>query len=258
MGFILFIFVLLCGLAFLPPWRQFWLIMNGVFIFFIGLGLLLFVGPPDASIHADEAQEFTNAFLVFISVSLGAMCIGRLIVHKIKYNNSSERPVVGQWPWLLRFANGVTAALVLFGLMVDNMAGSSNALVAHMALGGLCLLTLTVGIRYQIAWVNGIAVSLTALTVFSAVYPFLINLSAIREADGNPYCIYQSQRESFGAQYRDMTLLTFDKTAWTAHAVLIVETPDGPRYGNWSYWRSRFMMPWDVWASKKPRIQCPE
>lgn len=60
----------------------------------------------------------------------------------------------------------------------------------------------------------------------------------------------------FATRTRDMTYLTFDKTAHQAHAVLIIETPHGQRYGNWSYMQGRFMVPWDVWVHQ-PNLKCP-
>ena len=142
--------------------------------------------------------------------------------------------------------------------MVNGLtAGSPNAIGIHLSLVGLSLLIVAPSVFSMKTWIKGFAAGLLFLTLFSASYPYLVRSAAIRAADGAPYCIFQSQRQQFAVRARDMTFLTFDKTARYAHAILIIETPYGQRYGNWSYTKGRFMVPWDVWI-REPNLQCPQ
>lgn len=256
MAVIIYIFLLFTAIVSVAPWGQVWHWGNGLCIALIGLGLLIFVGPPDGGPYGDDGQEFAEVLYGLIVAAVAAPFLLRFVAHTVRYANAKDAPTTDPWPWLLQFLNGCTTSIVFFAFLGDTTAGTPHAIAIHMALLGLCILLVGAGFFLCATLINGMGIGLAILILFSATYPYQIHWGAMRAADGAPYCIYHSQRGTFATRGRDLTYLTFDKTAHQAHAVLIIELPQGQRYANWSYMRGRFMLPWDVWVHQ-PNLKCP-
>ena len=206
--------------------------------------------------NAGLADALAILFFWGFVILFSTVLILRMIAQSMKHG---DQPITLQplnWPWPLAAGNGVGLAALIFGFCMNSFAGSGHAVGLHFGLLGLGLAFGVLGVFLWQAFPIGAAFGLVVLTFYSLAYPAKVERSAHAAAQGNPYCIYLNQRRRFTQNNRDLTFLTFDKGNWQAHAILIIEGPDGPRYGNWSYRQGTFMVPWDL-HTPEPTLQCP-
>ncbi|WP_342078067.1 hypothetical protein [Yoonia sp. SS1-5] len=151
---------------------------------------------------------------------------------------------------VLKISNGVAAGVIIVGIIGLLNAHSEHAILVHASLAGLSV----VAFQFQLAG-RACAVTMALLTAYSALYPLQVIHMARVAAAGAPHCIYLNQRHRIADGPGDLTFMTFDKGDWTAHAILIVGEGDNRRYGNWSYRKGQFMLPWDLWT-EQPDLHC--
>ncbi|MFQ1699433.1 hypothetical protein ACJ5NV_02445 [Loktanella agnita] len=195
------------------------------------------------------------SFMVIVAFSCAALLL-RIVMFCATYGGQPLTLPRLKWPWLLAIGNGVGVAAIIFMLCFTKFGGSTHAILLHFTLIGIGLGAWLISILRGQTFLAGLAIGLIALTLYSATYPSKIQRSANDAAQGSTYCIYLNEQRRFSGQASDLTFLTFDKSDWQAHAILVIQGPDGPRYGNWSYRQGKFMVPWDLWTPQ-PTLRCP-
>jgi hypothetical protein len=133
---------------------------------------------------------------------------------------------------------GIAGAAALAWFTARGFAGSGQALPAHLGLGGLALVALTLGLARPglRGTLMPAALVLAAVTGASALLPGLIQARALAVAEGRPFCLLPPERATDpdarrdrvyrvapALQARDLTLLTLPRPLTLA---LWVTAPD--------------------------------
>lgn len=230
----------------LPP-KQMWLWINGLCFLLGWLAVVAIFDPNDGL-----ALVLGLGLAAFMAITLFL----RIVLFLRQNGYAAIGPSKHNWALALPLVNGAGIAAFLFALMIHMSSGRSWAIPLHVWLGGLAISVLLYGRRSTRLLPASFGISLIALTVFSTLYPIKVQHAARHVAKGARHCIYLNMRQRFSQNVSDLTFLTFDKSDFWAHAILIIETPDGAQYGNWSYRQGRFMVPWDLHTTR-PTLHCP-
>ena len=98
MDIIIFIFAIFTISVLIVPWKHVWFLGNGLCILFVGIGLLIFAGPPDGGPYGDDSQELAEGLYGVVGAIIAAPFLLRFIVHAVRYANAKDAPTIAPWP----------------------------------------------------------------------------------------------------------------------------------------------------------------
>lgn len=212
--------------------------------------------------HDDRELGWAIAILYFGSLSflIGAIFMTRLCIRWYRCDpilSGSPPTVILK---LVHACNGIFIALAVFAYTAHLFGGTGQAMISHLILLAIALAVLPMSRFAEVVGIYRLstASALLMLTIASAFYPAIVHASARSEAKGMHYCIFPSYHQQPTNTYKHLTLLTSNKGMFGhgGQAILIVESVNGPTYGNWSYRRGRFMIPWDLYQPPT-HLTCP-